>query len=380
MAQIEQDKDGSSLPHTKVSARFEQFRSPYWAAVVAALPLRYGLRVFERNKWDNPKAGYFTRHKYAAMAGGLMYGVTGFYAWRTWKDMRNIFSEALALEFNKDPKDIGFGDFWKSDNTIVQQTARNYVKYNVRRALANVMFFSPFIAKPVYKKYDLHPETGVDVGVFTNSAYLVSDVMTRRITPFESLQSIIDLKINHTDNVGDQITADDLMDIYESSAAESGTKRSFAKWRGTPQWETTKLFERMAELMNQAYKNTVRREEGNFTLPKLIYLIGHGMIDPDHLNRSMAYVEIASKYGIHEVNKVAGLLDKGMSLEEATRAYTIHFVPVAESAVESLNLIPRDLPANGLQQVLKEKNTALGMVGREEERQAKNNLPTYPIL
>ena len=376
-----QEQNNSAPAHTKVTGRFDQYRSPYWAAVVAALPLRYGLRVFERNKWDNPKVSHFAKHKYAAMAGTLMYGVTGFYAWRTWKDMRNIFSETLAEEFNKNPQDVGFGDFWRSNNTIIQQTVRNYVKYNVRRALVNVAFFAPFIAKPIFKKYNFHAETGVDLGVFANSAYLVSDVMTRRITPFESLQELIDLKINHANNISDKITAEDLLDVYENNVVQTHATGSFAKLRGTPQWEATKLFDRMADLMNQTYKNSVRREESNFTLPKLVSLIGLNLIDPDHLNRSMAYVEIANKYGVPDVRKTAARIQNGAALEDAIRDYKIDFSPVEENAPEARSLISHSVtpPVRGLQQALK-KDASLTLAAREEERRAQIESSLRPTL
>src|SRR5690606_3520777 len=123
------NEQNNSRDQIKISGRFDQYRSSYWAALVALLPARYFFRPFNRKSWENPAASHFEKNRYSGIAGLFMSGITAYYALTTWKDMHSILSEAVAAEFNKDPKDVGFRDFWKSKNTIVQQTIHNYVKY-----------------------------------------------------------------------------------------------------------------------------------------------------------------------------------------------------------------------------------------------------------
>ena len=326
--ETQNDQETPSLQKVKISGRFDQYRSSYWAALVALMPVRYLIRPFNRKHWDSPQPGeaeptHFQKHAYSGIAGVFMSGVTSFYAYKTWRDMKSIFSETLAWEFNKQPEDVTFGDFRRSQNTIVKQTIDNYIKYNLRRFGVNTAFFAPFLLKGVAKKHNWHPETGVDIGVGANALYLFSDVLTRQMTPFEELQSLIDRKVNHAERFGDQVTAADLLDVYERHATK-GPIDSFVPMRGKPEWEKVNaMFERMADLMNQTYRNTVPREKADFGFPKFVYLVGNGLIDPAHMERSCAYIEIANRDGVKAARALEAELKQGKPLAQALGDRTI---------------------------------------------------------
>jgi len=317
-----------------ISGRFDQYRSSYWSGAIAALGLRYASRPFLKQNWDKPDASHFETHKYSGIAGAIMYGVAGYYAYTTWNDMKQIMSEAVAWEKGKDPKDVTFRDFWNSDNTVVKQTINNYATYNMRRLAVNAAFFLPFLAKPLAKKFAFlrNPELGVDLGVAANAAYLFSDILTRRVTPFEELQTLIDTKVNHTDHFSDKVQSSELLDVYERHAQYSPEDKthSFLRQRGTPQWdESCKLFDRMAELINQTYGNEPMHEKANFGFSKFIYMMGHGMIDPDHIDRSLVCVEIANLHGPKNAEAAMSELRSGSTIDDIRTQFN---VPVPQTA------------------------------------------------
>jgi hypothetical protein len=366
----DKDQQHEAKPqHTNISGRFDQYRSSFWAAAVAVLSVRYALKPFARNHWETGK-NFLAKHSYAAWTGGIMYATVGFYAWRTWKDMRNIFAEALAWEFDKSPDKVTFSDFQHSKNFIIRDTMKRYIKYNLRRALVNATFFMPFILKPLAEKYNWHGEAGVDAGMAANGVYLFSDVMSRRITPFEALQSTIDRKVNHVSSASDEITANDLLNIYEHAA--EGTPHLFSLQRGTPRWEqSVKLFDRMAKLMNQTYHNEVQNEVANFTFPKLIYLIGNGLIDPDHQNRTRAYVEVANRYqGMKEVKEMQRSLREGQPVNILLQGYGVAPLPNLEEAahVAAVSTPARPGPAYLAKQLRQKSNDDMSIAEREKSR------------
>lgn len=317
-----------------ISGRFDQYRSSYWAAAIAALGARYFPRPFLRPSMEGE--GFFTKHLYSGFAGLVMEGVTAVFAYTTWKDMRNIFAEALAWEFNKKPEDVNFNDFRRSKNTMVQQTLNNYVRYNLRRAAVNLTFFAPYIFKKpfewmtknaapdsMWRPEKWHAESGADFALGTNALYLLSDVFSRKATPFEAMQATIDFKINHTESYADKIAATDLLDIYERHAA-NGPIQSFTYQRGTPQWEESmQVFQRMADLMNQTYNNDTRKEQANFTMGKFIYLVGNGLIQPSECEQTRTLIEVSNRYGIDALKQAVNSMTQGGTLQQALSAYPI---------------------------------------------------------
>jgi len=326
-----------------ITGRFDQYRSSYWAAKLAAFGIRYPFRSLAKAYSEQENLPLYKKHAYSGVVGLIMGSVTGFFALRTWKDMHTIFKQPLAWEFNKPEEDVGFTDFWKSKNTMVQQTLSNYLRYNFRRVGIDVAFFLPLIVFPFLKKKipyngdsffhrNFHPdkwhfETGADWGLGANAAYLLSDVMARKMTPFESLQTAIDHKINHTDHAGDQMTAVDLLDIYERHA-DKGSIPSFKAQRGTPEWERSMvIFDRMADLMNQTYGNAPTEEKADFGFPKFIYLVGNKLIDPQNIKQTLAYIEVANRYDIPALKQVVDDVKNGVELATALTAFPI---PTAE--------------------------------------------------
>jgi hypothetical protein len=99
---------------------------------------------------------------------------------------------------------------------------------------------------------------------------------------------------------------------------------SFMVQRGTAQWDRSMaVFSRMADLMNQSYGNEVAHEHAQFGFSKFTHLLGTHKLDPDHIDRAAAYVEIANRYGVDEVEKAAKLFERGADVEQVLAEYPL---------------------------------------------------------
>jgi hypothetical protein len=329
-------RDAPHFRHTEIAGRFDQYRSSYWGGAIAALGLRYGLRpFFRKSSQANPEdtsVNYSQRYRFGAVTGLIMYGISSIYAWKTYKDVRNVFAEAVAAETGKKADDVNLIDLWKSKNSIVKRTMGNFFKYNLRRFGVNTVFFTPFIPlagkalfnSDFFKRHKLqYGDTPVEWGVAANSGYLVSDIFTRKITFFEELQNLIDHKINHTDRSGEMITANDLISLYDRDEREV-KGRAATNIMSTPAWPRMQaLFGRMADLMNQTYGNKPNTEGANLTVPTLIYLFGHELIRAGAPERNAAYVEIANRYGIEGAKRASAMVAKGIKLDDVLAKFPV---------------------------------------------------------
>jgi hypothetical protein len=266
---------------------------------------------------------YVLQRSYGFFVGTVMLGVTGFYARKTYGDMKHIFSETLSYELNKKPEDIWAWDLWRSKNAIVHRTVKNIFNYNKRRAIwVNLPFFN-FLVPGFYNMMGGNVTNLVDLGVGSTGGYLVTDAIWRRETFFEALQKFIDQKINHMDRSGDIITTADLISLYDRHAKDKNKDYSFSGRMDTKEWQDNqRLFGRMAELMNQTYGNVPNQEGADLIVPKLLYLLGHGLINPRNMEQSLAYIEVASRYpGMDEVKKIEQAVKSGATMQQAIQPF-----------------------------------------------------------
>lgn len=310
----------SPLPDMK--GRVNRHTSGYWALTIPALSVRYlaeaGANVIAKSRselaakfrtgWleklasikDNKAAAHALDKKEATLVGLFMMGVSSIYLYRTYQDIKGAFAESIAWETGKKPENVGLRDILKSDNTLVEAARRNLFKYNARRFAVN----SPFFANRMFKDH-VEAKDAILFGVAANSLYLMSDVLGRKETFFERLQAFVDQKVIHTEQIGDKINAVDLINLYELHARDKNPGYRFTARMDTQEWQDRmKIFGRMADLLNETYGNQPNREKANFTLSKMIYLMGHGMVDSLHSERSCALIEVANRNGIEAVKDV----------------------------------------------------------------------------
>lgn len=328
--------------------RVNHHTSGYWALTIPALSVRYlaesaaGVIGTNRKKlaesfkspWLQKIAQMSERDAEKALdkveapiVGTFMMAVSSLYLNRTYQDIKHAFAEPVAWEMNKKPEDVGLLDLIRSKNTLVEAARHNFVKYNSRRYAVNTPFFSYLLPG---KKVE--PKHAILGGVSANSLYLMSDVLWRKETFFERMQSFVDDKILHTDQLGDKIAAVDLVNLYELHARDKNPSYRFDGRMDTQGWNNQmQIFGRVAELMNQTYGNEPNKEKANFTLSKMIYLMGHGLISAENVDRSMAYVELANKNGMDAVKEVASH-DKGSGEDVAFAREKYHLAPASVPA------------------------------------------------
>lgn len=262
--------------------------------------------------------------------------VTLNYMMRVKTDIHNVFAETVALEKGKDPHSITSGDLKNSDNLIVQSTQKNAFRNNLFRFANDALFFVrpvsflPWIKQPM--AWSRSWFTG-EMAIGLKGVYLLKEVMRKETTIFEDLIQLIDRKLNPIKGIGDPISQSDVIDLYQKFASVHMPEAAFNdatvhQNKDGLNWEKSyAVFSRVTELMNNTYKYkhtvTQTNDTDDFALPKFLYLLGHKLIDPYKPEETLAYVEVANKYGIEPVKQMRSALSHGASLESVLERYPV---------------------------------------------------------
>ncbi len=352
-------------PHTQTQSTLAP-TSEYVRYLLLALPARYIPRgifgtLFEKTPFkDNALARWFAKpgewiqKKYphtnvehnqalaynAAMGLGSL-ALTTSYSWTVYKDVKNIFGEAVAEETGKAPADITLRDLQNSDNRMVQKTMHNFWKRTGKRVLTDLLFF-PVAALRSGPLGDLM------VGVKAGQAF--AETWKRKTTMFEDLVTFVNNKINPRNGLGQAITVGEVFDLYQHYAETFTPERMFTNVleQGTGEgarWaESQPIFLRLTELMNKTYaykhssiidpKTGHAIHQAEFTLPKFIYLLGHDLIDVRAPKQTLVTIEVANRYGIGAVKDMQRMLKEGQSLDAAIARYPVTLPKLPEQVKE----------------------------------------------
>lgn len=262
---------------------------------------------------------------YNATMGVGSLALTTSYSWTVYQDIKNIFSEAVALESGRKPEEIGYAELKKSDNRIVQKTMENYFWRTFKRAFTDLFFFPMAAARS---------ERGGDLMIGLKALQALTETWKRKTTMFEDLVTFINNKINPRNGLGQAINVGEVFDLYQHYCESYAPEKMFQNVveRGTGEgarWARAQpIFERMAQLMNltYAYKHSSVIDpatghaihQANFSLPKLIYLLGHDLIDVGTPDETLARIDIANHYGIPAVKEMQAMLQQGSAAERTT--------------------------------------------------------------
>lgn len=286
--------------------------------------------------------------------GSLALGLS--YSYTVYKDMQHLFTESVAYELDKDPEKITIRDILSSENKIINTTAKNFwMKLAERVGLA-----LPFFAVARTIRYGL-----ADFTVGLTSARLLQETWNRKPTMFEDLVGFVNHKINPQNGLGQPITVAEIFDLYQHYSYYNQKDKAFVNVVNTnndeaKRWsESQILFERIAQLMNHsyAYKHTTQYDEqgnvvklANFTLPKFIYLLGHGMIDAHDPAKSLAYVEIANAHGIQSVKQAKAAFDDGADLQTVRDQFNLGVSDIRKLREHITNAVGNGAPIQTGQQ------------------------------
>lgn len=360
--------DASYIPrHTKTQSTLAP-TSEYVRYLLLALPARYVPRgiaglMFETKHFNGNALGrglakvseasrrlfkitgphaadHAAAFAYNSIMGVGSLALTSSYSHTVYKDIQNIFGEAVAMETGKSPEHVTSLDFQHSDNHIVQKTMHNFHRRTAKRVLMDLLFFPAAAAR----------SGGVgDLMVGGKALQAFGETWKRKTTMFEDLITFVNNKINPRNGLGQAIMVGEVFDLYQHYTEAFQPERMFTNVleRGSGEgavWAKSQpIFERMTELMNltYAYKHSSVLDphtghavhQADFGLPKFIYLLGHDMIDVRQPERTMATIEIANRFGIPAVKEMQTMLAQGASLEQVTQRFPIPEVKIVPKQV-----------------------------------------------
>jgi len=266
-------------------------------------------------------------------------------------DIKNIFSETVAYEKGTTPDKVKFEDISASNNKIIQKTVHNYWAKLGERLVVDAMFIPAAFSKSMHV-------TDFVLGV--KGAQALTETWKRKPTLFEDLVTVVNNKINPRNGLGQPVTVGEVFDLYQHYTEQFSDGKMFNNVveRGTGEgavWAVNQpIFQRMAELMNltYAYKHASVLDasgravhQADFPLPKLIYLLGHDLIDTHNPVQTLAYIEVANLHGMEAVKDMQAQLSQGQPLEIILQKYPVPQLDKAKAAqqpvIEGTNSITK---------------------------------------
>ncbi len=340
--------------------------SEYVRYLLLALPARYIPRgifgtIFEKDpykksalaktltkpgRWLQEKFQHSTPENKEALAYNAIMGVgslalTASYSWTVYKDIKNIFSEAVAEETGKPVEKVTWQDLQRSDNRMVQRTMSNFWARTGRRLFTDLLFFPAAALR----------STGLgDLMIGVKAGQAFGETWKRKTTMFEDLVTFVNNKINPRNGLGQAINVGEVFDLYQHYTETFAPNRMFTNVleRGTGEgalWAGSQpIFQRLTELMNDtyAYKHSSLLDpttghairQADFTLPKFIYLLGHDLIDVNQPKKTLTTIEIANRYGISAVKEMNSMLRAGATLEHVVARYPVTLPEATKNAID----------------------------------------------
>jgi hypothetical protein len=301
-----------------------------------------GSKLF--GKYDNVGWRRWLNKSILALSFGTVVNLLiGLYTNRTYRDIKTLYREALGYEFDKAPQDIGVRDIWRSQNAVIQKTRGDFLGRTLKRFGAASGFFipwGPWFAHEKYENTSKLDNIGYKMGPGVMGAYLFWDAFKRKKSFFEELQETVDTKLSRDSEggkPGEGVTTEEILSLFlfQRKAVDKSYLRpplDSQEWQ-----EQTALAAHIADVTNRTYGNTPG-DNASFTIGKFEYLFGFGLLDT--FPESLAYVELASQYGMQAVKQVASAVKNGMNPETAFAEYGIS--PEHLASLSARNVSPQE--------------------------------------
>lgn len=246
------------------------------------------------------------------------------------QDIQNLFRETVAEEKGIPQEQVTFKDITESDNKIIQRTVENYREKKWARLGTDALFF---LAAP------LRSEGVTDLLLGGKGVQIFADTWKRKTTMFEDLVTFVNNKINPRNGLGQPVTLGEVFDLFQHYSEAFAPEKMFnnvLSKNASGRWASSQpIFQRITDLMNEtyAYKHTTpadydaaKRSGSDFPLPKLIYMLGNDMIDPDQPERTLALVEIMNAHGGATVKQALASMNNGMAPQAVLRQFGLDYV------------------------------------------------------
>lgn len=303
--------------------------------------------------------GRYASRNFAAYGMGTgLFMLIGIYSKNTLNDIKSIYAEAVGYELGKNSKDVTISDvFIKSQNEAVKVTCSAYLKRTLIRFGTAATFFVPwekFRSKPfqyVQPKYDVN----ADAGVGAVGALIYGEGFLRKQSFFDFEQKLVSSKINHKDvDPYSAIQPQDVQALINLYRKHLNTYYQAPLAESPEGQNDIKLADRIAKLLNDTYDNKPDIGTDRFTMGKLNYLIGFGMLEK--FPESLAYVELANKSAdMKEVKQAVSAIEAGEDVKKVFARFGADIqklsakpeqqteIPVAESKRFTQDVAPKTL-------------------------------------
>lgn len=312
--------------------------SEFTRLLLLAFPSRYIARgpakiLFPGDGRSGPRELFYTL---AMGIGSLALSLK--YSAMVKRDIKNIYSETVAMEKGVAPDQVTFNDIRASDNKIVQDTMHTYRSRMYKRIGTDALFFlaAPLVNSTHGKLNESSVKEGItDTLVGVKGGMALTETWNRKTTVFEDLVTFITNKLNPRNGLGQPVSMGELFDLYqhytEVHAPEKMFRNVLTRDSSEEQMHAINkpVFTRMTELMNltYAYKHSeadsAKAHGADFALPKFIYLLGHDLIDPMRPDRTLALVEIMNARGAEGVRQAVPLLNQGLDPAQLLQQFGI---------------------------------------------------------
>lgn len=310
-----------------IKAIFNRYDSVFTQLLVPFLGARYSLQAIDK---INPfgliskiKPEYFSKNFAASGIGAMLIGAIGIYSRNTLHDIRSLYSEAVGYELGKNKEDVTYHDiFFKSHNGVVNTTCNAYIKRTLLRMATGVTFFIPW-HKLSGSKTATPYAANVDAGTGAIGMDVLVEGFVRQLSFFDAEQRLVTEAIHHTDNrTYETIQPKDIVKLLLLQRTHMDKNYRWPEIGSQEGQSNQFLAERVADLMNQTYDNSQRKEPADLTIGKFNYLVGFGMLDK--FPESLAFVELANKSkDMQDVKAAAAEIKSGKPANEVFAQFGI---------------------------------------------------------
>lgn len=288
--------------------------------------------------WKNQGFGRYNSFNFISHGmGALFAGITARYSANTFHDIKSVYAEAVGYELNKKPEEVTTNDiFVKSQNAALDVTRDAYIRRTLLRAATVATFFVPWHKFRAFQEVKPKYEANAKVGVGAIAAYIYAEGFIREPSFFDAEQKMVSGKINHKDvNSFATIQPQEVQSLLILQRKHINKKYQTPKAASQEGQQDMALSTRIADLLNQTYHNTPTHEEAHFTMGKLNFLIGFGLLDK--FPESMAFVELANQSSdMSEVKQAAGALRAGQTAEVVFAQFGIDVNAVSRNAAPNI--------------------------------------------
>ncbi len=338
--------------HTWYNSLFTQLLAPLvatryiWLAIEEINPFNFLGKTPPADKpnqkiWKEPSFLRYASRNFAAFGMGTTFlAIVGTYSKNTLKDIKSIYAEAVGYELGKKTEDVTLTDvFIKSNNEAIKTTCNSYLTRTLLRMTTASAFFIPWHKlrskefQAIKPKYDVNANAGVGaIGI-----HIYGEGFLREPSFFDIEQKIVSSKINHKDvNPYAEIQIDDIQSLLALHRKHLD-KNYVPPLGASPEGQNdVKLAKRITELFNCTYDNIPPVDNNSFTLGKLNYLVGFGLLDK--FPESLAYVELANKsVNMKEVKQAATAIKDGQDPQAVFLQFGIDMHKTMDKAQASID-------------------------------------------